>query len=363
MTGSRPGPEDLAAELAGLLRTGVTAPGLRGCPAILALDITQARAPENTDADKASAAHELLSQAVVSVDGERNGVAATLLGLATGTRGALLMQRRAAVANRLAITVDHFRRDREEPLVEQVAEELYTMDAAHRLRQRHRTAPERPSTRSRLGIDWLDRHQAYRRVWTPVTALRSDVQVLLRFVRDEATPGFDLASRAMNLNWRLAQFSRQLDRFVEDYGGLWLLADVESEVEAADAIGRIGFHLPLGEEDLSWLRITLAEAPHGELDGFADALLERREEARILVDTWVKWAQSCRCDLEAPDPDTCEVHLWMSHTERFIRLIDADWYRIADFYRASDANIHGEDIGQLWADFDKRVQPPNDPPG
>jgi uncharacterized protein YndB with AHSA1/START domain len=32
-----------------------------------------------------------------------------------------------------------------------------------------------------------------------------------------------------------------------------------------------------------------------------------------------------------PDADDCEVHLWVACADEFIRLIDAEWYRVADY--------------------------------
>lgn len=342
-----PPPEDLAAELAGLLRRGATPTAVRNCPAILGLAVIAATSASDSPDDRAVAAHAILRQVVIAVDGERDGPAATLLALAAGTRGSLPKRRRELAALQLGVSVDHFRREREEPLIVEIADELYATDSAHRLRQRHRDRPEREAHQSRLGIDWKDRHQAYRRVWTPITALRDDLYVLLRFLRQDADWP-DLADRAMNLSWRYAQFSRELNRFVNDYGGLWVLADVESEVAAADAIHRIGFHLPLGDADASWLRLTLADAPNQELDPFIDKLLATRDRANELMHAWINWARTCPCDLDHPDPQNCEVHRWASYTDQFIRLIDRDWYRIADYYRATDADIHSEDIRELW---------------
>ena len=151
----------------------------------------------------------------------------------------------------------------------------------------------------------------------------------------------------MNQLWRYAQFSRELDRFVKQRGGLWLLADIDSEVAAADAIRRIGWEVPLGEADNSWLRLTLTAALEEELDGFIDLMLAA-ERGKEMMQVWLAWAQSCTCDLDAPQPQQCEAHRWMIACDGFIKLIDTDWYRVADYYRASEANIHGLDVRELW---------------
>jgi len=320
---------------------------LERCPHILALEIVAAKAASKARADVAVAADGVVREAVRAVDeGEPEGPHATLLALAPGFRGTLLKQRRPAVAGKLGVSADHLRDYREDGLLEAVADELYAADSAYRLRQRHRSEPERPPAASRVGINWLERHEAYRRVWTPVASLRDDLVVLLDFLRREAAWP-DIADRLMNQLWRYAQFTRELERFIAGYGGLWLLADIDSEVAAASAIRRIDWEVPLGEADSSWLRLTLAETPSEELDAFIDRMLAA-ERGKELLDVWQDWAKSCACDLKAPDLEGCEVHRWMDACDQFVRLIDADWYRLADYYRTSEHDIHGIDVRELW---------------
>jgi len=219
-------------------------------------------------------------------------------------------------------------------LVEDVADELYAQDSAYRLRHKHRTEREREPPHTRTGVNWLERHEAYRRVWTPISALRADLAVLLGYLRGGEAGWPDLADRLMNMTWRYAQFSRELERFVEDYGGLWLLADIDSEIAAADAIRRIDYHVPFGEADSSWLRLILKGTPGEELDPFIDRILAEDRGHEILA-VWMDWAVGCRCDLESPDTELCEVHTWAAAADHFVRLIDKDWYAVADWYRAS----------------------------
>ena len=55
---------------------------------------------------------------------------------------------------------------------------------------------------------------------------------------------------------------------------------------------------------------------------------------------WIDWVSQCAVDTKAEDC-TCDFHAWEQATERFIRLIDEDWYRIADFYRQSEVDLGG----------------------
>jgi hypothetical protein len=329
-------PDEVAADLRRALRTGVTAKALAVCPAVLALSVVHGKSASDHPHDLAAAAHGLLREVVVFADGERNGPAATLLGLATGTRGTLLKHRRQLVADQLFISVAHLRTsEREIALIEGVAEELYALDSAYRLRHKHRTQREREPPRSRLGVDWLDRHQAYRRVWTPVEAMRRDVVVLLGLLQDESQHS-SIVERLILITWRYAQFITELERFVIDYGGLWLLADVESEVAAAQAVQRLTFLVPLGEADDSWLRLSLLDSESGELEPFADRI-EREDAGQEVLGAWLEWAKVFACTTGCdPSVPGCRVHQWLEAADELSELLDADWLAVADWYRLTE---------------------------
>lgn len=328
-------PEELAGELAGLLPSGATTGGLRECQALLGLALVHAKSATGSTDDRAAALQGLLTEAAVRVDGVRDGTTAALLGLARGYRGSLLKTRRAQAAALLNVGVDHFRKEREEGLLEALADELYALDAAFRLRHRHRMEGERRPEESALRIDWLAQHRSYRRIWTPVTGMRNDLIVLLCYLR--GTPGDrpGISDRLSSLTWFYARFLRELERFVEREGGLWLLADAESEERVSSAIYSLGFNTPFGEADDSWFRLLLRQAEAEELDPFTDLLIAAGEPRRELMAAWMEWAGSCSGDLGRDDPG-CEVHAWFSAAEEFIRLIDEDWLRVADWYRAFD---------------------------
>lgn len=343
---SIPAPAELAAELSGLLRTGVTTERLRGCKAILGLALTRAKAASEQTDDLAVAAITLIREATTRVDDTSDGPVAILLGLAAGTRGTLLKDRRRQAAEALYVSAEHLRKEREPLLIEAVADELYGADSTYRLRQGHRERPERPPEQSGLRVDWLAQHRAYRRIWTPLSAVRNDLFVLRRYLAAEEEDQAAIADRLVNLTWQWTRFLLALERFVVEQGGLWLLADMDSEIAAADAIYKVQFYIPLGETDCSWLRGLLIETPHEELDGFGDKLTAAGERRRELMAGWIAWAGCPKAD-DDPDCD-CALHAWLRAAEQFIRLIDKDWYRIADYYRASGVDPSGVDVRELW---------------
>jgi hypothetical protein len=341
-----PSPADLAAELTELLRGGVTINGLRNCSSVLALPLARAKSASDDAHDLAVAAHTLITEAAIRADGGAAGAATRLLGLAPGTRGSLLKDRRRWAAEVLHVSVEHLRKDREPLLLEAVADELYGADSAFRLRQRHRIEPERSPEQSGLRVDWLAQHRSYRRVWTPLCGARNDLNILRRYLDADDVDEAAIADRLCSLSWYWAMFLIALTRFVQEQGGLWLLADAESEIAAADAIYKVQFYAPLGEADNSWLRTLLADTEHEELDGFSDRLVAAGERRQELMAAWVAWASQCDDEGDADDC-TCSLHVWLRAAEQFIRLIDEDWYRVADYYRASEVDPSGVDVREL----------------
>jgi len=170
---------------------------------------------------------------------------------------------------------------------------------------------------------------------TPVSGMRNDVLVLTDYLRADEEDQPAIADRLCTITWHYTHFLLELAGFVEREGGLWLLSDPDNEVAAADAVYRIGLHVPLGESDDSWLRTLLLDTPHQELDGFSDALISAGERRRELMAAWVEWARACTVDLDQPH-DRCELHAWLAACDEFIGLIDEDWYRVADWYRAQN---------------------------
>src|SRR5262245_35895233 len=102
-----PTPADLAADLASLLRSGVKLTGLRGCGALLRLNLVAAKSASSEPDDLAAAADGLIREATRRVDdGEAYGPASVLLAVAPGTRGKLLKERRRLVAELLNVSFE-----------------------------------------------------------------------------------------------------------------------------------------------------------------------------------------------------------------------------------------------------------------
>lgn len=345
--------EKLTAELEDVVVPGVTLKTLIGLPTLLGLAIVRAKSLSDDPEDLAAAAAGVLKESCARVDGERNGVTATLLGIAEGTRHLGGSERRRRAAALVPISEGRFRKKHEAEYLRAFSEDLVVTDSAFQARGLHEAQTPEPAE-SRLGVNWLEHHEAYRRIWSPVMALKLDLEVLLGYLRTNRAAGIeleqttdqspapwpDIADRGMILMWRRAQFTTAIDRFVEDFGGLWLLSDPNQESRAAEAIYQLSFNGPCGSADDSWLRLRLAEAQAGELDDFVDVVYAN-DNGKDMLRSFLEWADRCRCSHDsagAAPRQACEVHRWLAACDQYIELIDEDWDKVADWYRSERSN-------------------------
>lgn len=245
------------------------------------------------------------------------------------------------------------------------------MDAGYRRRHQHRLSGERPPEESALAIDWLAQHRSYHRIWTPIAALRADLQVLLDYLTAAQQAGLTphtvddeqraaISDRLTTMTWRLAQFSTAVDTFVEEDGGLWLLAAADDEIQLVDAMYRLEYHLPFGDADVSWARLLLRRTEQQELDPYIDALVAASERRAEFMACWIDWAWTCVQAGEMPGRDIArekspgaaepttrresrtDCARWLAAAQEFVELVEADWYRVADWYRRGTA---GDEFG------------------
>src|SRR4051794_33181217 len=76
---------------------------------------------------------------------------------------------------------------------------------------------------------------------------------------------------------------------------------------------------PLTPTRRSWLRVESYAAFRQELAPFRNALA-RDGRGREIVDSWLTWLRSCRCDLESVSEE-CEVHHWLDDANTVYELI------------------------------------------
>jgi hypothetical protein len=306
-------------------------------------DLTGSAEPEP------SAIEALLRQAVERLGGGRLGEAASYtFGLVQGTRDWPAQDRRAQVARIYGVTPDRARKAQEKTAIAQTAEQILNLCHECRLRDVRMQMERRLPAESRLAVAWVERFEAYYRLWTPIDHLASDLRAAYE-TRRESDPGHapwhatqpwdgpegQARNYARFALFAYAEFKLELAKFKTRHGGLWLLSDQQIENQTADAVYRIGWHNPLTEEDDSWLRITLAQAAHREQFHFRQ-LLDSSSTGTSIHAKWQKHVASCGCPSDdTPLPD-CQVHLTISACDDYVHLIDEDWDRIADWYHPGE---------------------------
>jgi hypothetical protein len=197
-------------------------------------------------------------------------------------------------------------------------------------------------------VQWVERFEAYYRIWTPALHLANDLQAAIATRRD---PDSDHAPWDPTQPWAgregqarkyaayalfaYAQFKLETKKFVVRHGGLWLLSSRTIEAEVSDAVYRIGWHNNLTEADDSWLRRALASAEHEEQVNFSQ-LLDADPEGSAIQAKWQHLVASCGCASDDEPQPGCQIHATIQACEDYAQLIDDDWDRIADWYHAEE---------------------------
>lgn len=313
------------------------------------------------DGQEPAAIEALLRLAVEQFGGGRETDAAEYsLGLAQGTKLWPSGERRKKAANVYALSVDRFRKAYEQPLFEQLAEAILAACRDNQLRQTRIRMEQRHPADSRLAVHWVERFEAYYRLWTPAYALAANLEAAVKTRReapaehlpwdpDGAEP-YDPEDQANGYGryalYAYAQFQLELKKFITRHGGLWLLSDVDVEQEVVDAVYRIGWHNPLNEDDNSWLRRFLADSRHEEPQHFAELLKATSIGGQTLKE-WQDFIASCECPVDAVR-EVCQVHATIRACNAYCDLIDQDWTKIADWYRPGSSPRRGVTGADLY---------------
>lgn len=252
--------------------------------------------------------------------GEIEDAAAVLYGLQPGMRGhrpSDLRERAAAIYER---SKDTFRLNYEPMVIEQLAEAVLGSAHDHKLRLGRLNLEAKAPVHSRLAVSWVERFEAYYRLWTPLSGLYGDVEAYYSSQLeveapewwqpeedgDEWDPQFQAEGYGRFALFHFTRFLSAKERFVRRYGGLWLVADQESEDLIANAVHQVGWQSPFNEQDDSWLRSAGADTA-AELDPFLKELAGS-EVGRGIHTEWQDWLRDCRCEQLQTDGRATYVH-------------------------------------------------------
>jgi hypothetical protein len=117
----------------------------------------------------------LLRRAVNQLGGELGEACSYLFGLVPGTRGWKPTDLRERAASLYNMQPETFRKEPEQLHIGQVAEQVMQLCHEQRLRAERVKLERRHPADSRLAIQWLDRFEAYYRLWTPISRLGDDL--------------------------------------------------------------------------------------------------------------------------------------------------------------------------------------------
>lgn len=380
MSGNTPAPTAAALidDLGKLRRIGL--PGARHTrfPALEA--VAEAVAAESALPTLAKI-ESLLTSAISALDtGEYGDAALALFGLAEGLRARSPAVRREKAATQLEITADSFQRRYEHNLLADISNKILLLLTNQHLRDaRLELERRRHPADSRLAVQWVERFEAYHKLWTPAWALGADLTAHRSTLLDPArpydqTPGTDgpddpgytqeeqADGYAIYALYRWAWFQWGVRQFMLKHGGMWLLSSTEAETRAADLVYEIGWHVTVyNERDHSWLRNAISQSRGQELDDFR-SLLEGTSRGAARLEEWRSWCTECACTwnvtnvsdgrfptsaTEAGVTDGCQLHKVVAACDKYCSLIEAEWLKIADWYHLGsryDTGIRPSDL-------------------
>lgn len=301
------------------------------------------------EASSASAEITLLLRSAASTlgGGSLQDAAEYSLGLTPGTALWSAAERRERAADEFGASVETFRKRHERELLGQVADAILVLCQQGRMRQANVALQERrhPAD-SRLAVQWIERFEAYNRMWTPAWALAADLEAAISTYQEEPSeyapwdpdgePTYDRDEQARAYGrsalFRLTSFWLQLKGFMAQHGGMWLFSDPQVEEDVSDAAYRIGWHNPLTAEDESFLRQHLADARHQEATHFWAIV----QSLPMGVNIEQKWQKMILDGVDASterEKAASQVWLTISACHDYCNLVDDDWLKIADWYR------------------------------
>ncbi|WP_435084274.1 hypothetical protein [Gordonia hongkongensis] len=315
-----------------------------------------------------SAVESLLRKAVKHLDGgDYEESASYTFGLIAGTKLAPSSERRRQAARVFSVSPDTFRKTYEKTLIDEVAEGVLALCHEQSMRITHLQMEQRHPADSRLAVAWVERFEAYYRLWTPIYALGADLKAALDTYKlepadhlpwdpDSEEP-FDPVNEAQGyarsaLYW-YAAYQLELKRFMRERGGLWLFSDTQIESDIRDAVYRVGWHNPVNEEDDSWLRRKLADSRHEEAEHLYRALEGSTDGERIHA-TWQKFVLDGSEQAAAGETEKNQVVSTVTACDEYCEWVDADWLKIADWYALAGGSPRGISACDL---YDRSIVP------
>jgi hypothetical protein len=370
---------DLVADLKLLREKGVFEIDALHLPALVAA----ARLAAAAEVDNAAAVETLARRVVTRLSGGRYGDALVqLFGLDADSRALTAGVRRINASKALGCSEKTFRTKHEGAMLNDLARSVLVLCAEQRLRHGREQLAARHPVESQIAVQWIERFEAYYRMWTPIYAIGSDLTAYRSTLTENPRPydrrfgtvgpedeGYSQEEQSEGYArfalYHYAKFLWELRRFNADNGGLWLLSNADTELAVRDAAYRIGWHVqPFNERDDSYLRTVVDESQQQEMHAFLSNLAETNL-GQDLHRQWQEWVATCECTWKASDvPDDayfpesantqtispeCQVHQVVANCTLYCELIDEDWMKVADWYQLDAESKKGVRAERLYA--------------
>jgi hypothetical protein len=280
---------------------------------------------------------------------------AVLFALDPTYRLAKASTRREKAAEQLfhvGMSADTFMRRHQADALSVVADEILGFEDEFRMRAtRQLLEDDDAPVFTALAVQWLTQFEHYHRIMTDMIGLYNDITVYLS--RKRKDPDYEpLASYHTSSLWYLARLQLNIDRFVDERGGIWMFSDKKIETAIIDSVYLSGWHVPFSEREQSLLKLALMLPAVGPTLVLFERSMLDVGEGREALTKWADFLDSCECDLEDPSSD-CEVHLLVRHAERYRTLVEAEWDKVAGWYRHPQQLSAGDSsAARIFRDFD-----------
>ena len=163
-------------------------------------------------------------------------------------------------------------------------------------------------------------------MWSALSGLAADLEGARGLAREGDAENMDeYAAYAL---FHYTDFLTHLHGFQRDFGGMWLLSNRQAEETVSEAVHEIWLNVPLNERDASWLRMVMTEVEPREVHSFM-AMTEEVHTGTNLRAEWKQWVADSVNHEDAEK--SAAVVLGCCRT--YMETIDAEWYRVADWYR------------------------------
>ncbi|XVQ86493.1 hypothetical protein ACQP2K_03405 [Microbispora siamensis] len=237
-------------------------------------------------------------------------------------------RRRAQAAS--PVEMRQFRKKWEDDLARLVAQQVLQLQADEDRLNAGRLMMVGAEVPQSVGMYWLRVFaDHYFRLETSAYALQVDLMTALQKHRDDMPDWRKFARLAL---WWNVEFSYYRDRFFSEHGPLWFTPTDEGGEALSESAENIEYHDAFPEEYISQLRLLCASLDRLTHASF-DESLRASGHKEFAEKKFESWLGLCKCNLEKPNYEHCEVHIVIHNCERLGDTVEREFSLIQNWYR------------------------------